>query len=335
MRTLLIRAIFTRSCGGGASITSARHHLLAPPSMPWRQPSSPVPASPGFSCRKFAALAVNRMLSESREFDVVYEGPVNLEEHTPWRSRLVSHDWTANSKWRERHLTLLRDGTLCCSPHSRVHVAAASSPGSAMSVSSEPNSAGSSSASGPRRQGFDWRGLSAVPHDAHPPLSTPRSASGAGSPSDRSHSTPPSGKVHATPSRLSTSQATPVLPSPGRSGGEGSPGSVSSRDKPATPAERATLRIPLQGALCVRCTAGVAYGRRPHAFLLQTRSRDYYFACTSVEQADEWVQCLTSAIGMHDRTKEGQPAATPSPSLSLRSPSPSRLSLRPSLPHVQ
>ena len=59
----------------------------------------------------------------------------------------------------------------------------------------------------------------------------------------------------------------------------------------------AAIKLPLQAALCVRCPSGVAYGRRAHAFCLQTVSgRKFYFAVGAPEDADRWVDCITDAV---------------------------------------
>ena len=77
-------------------------------------------------------------------------------------------------------------------------------------------------------------------------------------------------------------------------------------------------RLPLHGSLCVRCPAGVAYGKRPHAFCVQTRSRHHYFACSSHEEADQWVDHIIDAISalegtasVHDQHHHRPQAARP------------------------
>lgn len=140
---------------------------------------------------------------------VVLEGSVDLEDHVPGTPRRanVHHDWSAEHKWRPRHLTLLADGTLILSLRSRSEIA---SGGAAAAVDAQFG----------------------------------------------------------------------VL-------GHG---------------QRAA-RLPLQGALCVRCPAGVAYGRRPHAFCLQSVSgRKFYFAVGLLEDADRWVGCITDAVAAVEGT---------------------------------
>lgn len=87
-----------------------------------------------------------------------------------------------------------------------------------------------------------------------------------------------------------------------------SPSSDREQQLSSTPSEpaagRFASRVPLNGAICVRCAAGVAYGRRPYAFVVQTRSRDHYFAVSSIEEVENWVETITDAIAALEGTAE-------------------------------
>ena len=71
-------------------------------------------------------------------------------------------------------------------------------------------------------------------------------------------------------------------------------------------ASASTVLIKLTRALCVRCSPGVAYGKRPYAFVVKARHRDYFFAVSSVEAAGQWVDTISNAIAALDRSGEAR-----------------------------
>ena len=84
-----------------------------------------------------------------------------------------------------------------------------------------------------------------------------------------------------------------------------------SRDQPTiadtefAAGNKATTRLMLYGALCVRCpsvSTSSGSAKRPHAFFLQTTSRKWTFACSIKGDADAWVQCINDAIAAGDKT---------------------------------
>ena len=200
---------------GGSSPRAAGNSsaLIQPIPQLRRSTTSPRYTNPMLVERSFSDAADESFAAKlylSSEDAVILEGPVDKEEAQPWRTHQMGHDWTAGSRWKARHLTLLSDGSLCCSARSRAQL-------------------------------LEERQMSSSTSKKNGPLSM--------------------------------------------------------------------IKLTYQ-ALCVRCSAGVAYGRRPYAFVIKTRSCDHYFAVGSVEELEAWVQSIRNAIAAFDGTARAQLHAT-------------------------
>lgn len=251
---------------------------------------------------KEEAKEVEIRLLNCSDDEIVCEGPVDKEENAPWRHHRVTHDWTANSKWHRRYLTLLNDGTLLITTASRDAVikrfsahqlaAHADAPPAAVpppapvppAAAHEP-----SQSSEPSPPFLDISDMASAL--TAPPLTSAASAPAAVQLSRQSSSA----------QRLAGARCPALLKTASGASAASSPANLRSDD---CVAGRNASRLALHGAICVRCAAGVAYGRRPYAFVIQTRSRDHYFAVGSVEEAAEWVDAITDAIAALEGTSE-------------------------------
>ena len=245
-------------------------------------------------------------LIHSRKTEIICEGEVNLEESKQHHRSHQVGGWTASTKWHSRYLTLLSEGTLVC--ESNAHHAA--------------HNKHLDRALSPSRYATDIPSPYSYPASAT--LTAPPSAATATT--AKSPTLTPSPPQPPSPRRASSASSGPSPLSRSSSANGGSSGSLLNAPKVA-------MRVPLQGALCVRCPGGVAYGKRPHAFSIQTRSKDYFFAVADPVVADYWVECITDAIAALEGTSEEhhihghgdkgiKPPKTAGPSLrSLRMPS--------------
>jgi hypothetical protein len=242
---------------------------------------------------------VMKAFRRSTEADVLCEGPVDAEMDALLQKH---HRFRTSTHWQRAHLTLLAGGaeppTLIYSASSRAAMASlaastlaadgASAPGA--SSSSPPDAAaapsgtpaGAASSRGARDLPLEQR-IERHLREAHA-MPSPRTPPSAGQLQSGARPLPTSAE-HGEPA------AHGGLPSPAGS--------------PTMQPARAAKRIPLHGAHCVR-VPGVAYGRRPFAFSVQTRSREHLFAAASVEECERWVRLITQAIQQHNA-----PAASP------------------------
>lgn len=77
-----------------------------------------------------------------------------------------------------------------------------------------------------------------------------------------------------------------------------------------------TEQVPLRGARCCVCdTTRLAVGvQSPHAFVVHSRTRDYYFTSPSAEACSEWVAAISASL---EECSEARPATGTVPGLAM------------------
>lgn len=77
---------------------------------------------------------------------------------------------------------------------------------------------------------------------------------------------------------------------------------INRSERPTEVRASSFTRISLAGALCVKCSPGVKFDKRRNTFVVKTRSRDHYIGVDLASEADEWVDAISGAIALLDRT---------------------------------
>ncbi|KAL1500614.1 hypothetical protein AB1Y20_013266 [Prymnesium parvum] len=76
----------------------------------------------------------------------------------------------------------------------------------------------------------------------------------------------------------------------------GGPPPLKAGSSPTSPSVNAIERIPLGSAQCARCPSGIAVGKRPHAFVVHARGRDFFFSVETNREVEEWLEAIGTAI---------------------------------------